>query len=1361
MATIYPEETIRKLLEQIGNLPILEAIGYRVDTIQEIGDTIKCFCPVHKEAVFRTLIIDRRTRKYRCSYSLCGGHRGGDLIDLFAKAKGIGYDEAVQQIVKVLRIEIDLPPAGDFVQKTLEVAGNYLALQSYDDAREGFQKVLSVEPENLAALKGMLEIHRGRNEEEQRMQVLGRLAAVALKQKDFSEAAECCREILEKDPANVEIRLRYVECLIGREELHRALEEYMRLADYFETRQEFDKALDIYRKIETLDLDIIDVYPHIIQLMLVSDRARDAVEETLRKAAAHERKGEYGRALECYRYALDVDESRADVREKFIDTSIVAGLDDARVGQCLDIINDYLGEEAFAGAARALEKLRKAVPAHGAVMAKYIEVLRREGRDKAAVEAQLDLVEHLLKGGRREEAAKQLRSFGSTEDLGVDCLNRLANAQRQCGLDAQAAETYVAIAEQLKSQGNLTEAADAYETVVALNPAEIAYRKQQVELCLQAGQTDRARDKYAALLEILVGQARWDEAAVVVAKALEIAPDDGALLQYNARVLSAVGRTDEAQVHHLALAQRHVDAERWTEARRALQQVLAANPNHVEAALLFADVGSQLGDTRAARESLQRVVSHLLADKDHERAEAVLRKWHELAPDDPFVLVRLGSVYGNLGRETEQIETYRSLTLAYMANEAYARAMDACTSILERDGENIWALEQMITICEKTDKTRSVPELCLRLAHIYEKLDDADLVQHYYERAVEIEPANIQARSEYVQFLVGLNRFDAASVQAQTAIAYLAEQNRVPEAIRIAEQLLEHAPSDTALRRLLIDLCREAGMHREFITHCTQLINLHYRRNEFDEVVVLYQELLRYEPRNVTFRTHLIDALMRLKRREEAIEQYFELADQYRRGDNHEDAENTLQDLLDQDPGNCRALEMLIEMLIETGQQEQAIERVRELSEIHVGAGRNAQAAEVLRRVLAFDPNNSEIRRRIAEISREDQDLRTAVDAHATRAEASLAEGDVTAAIEAQREAVRRQPDEPALRRRLAEILMQQGSTTAAMEELLQVARLRLEQGHPEDARRVVEDLLAREPSHYAARRLRAEIYAKTGNKEKALEEFMTLTPSTPVPGGDRQTRGGFEVGGAPADSLQVVPDFTFANFVVGDRNRFAHATAMAVAKAPAVHYNPLFLYSDVGLGKTHLISAIANYIATHHPEQRVLYTSAEEFASHLVEAIQNNTVNVFRNRYKATDVLLVDDIHFLAGKERAQEEFFHLFNTLFQSKRQICVTSDRPPKDIARLEKRLVSRFGSGVIVDIQAPDFETRAAILKRELERLEDVSLDDAIISLVAERIKTNVRELKAALQQIVVKHQMSGMEITAPFVKEVLDVFGVEE
>ena len=233
-------------------------------------------------------------------------------------------------------------------------------------------------------------------------------------------------------------------------------------------------------------------------------------------------------------------------------------------------------------------------------------------------------------------------------------------------------------------------------------------------------------------------------------------------------------------------------------------------------------------------------------------------------------------------------------------------------------------------------------------------------------------------------------------------------------------------------------------------------------------------------------------------------------------------------------------------------------------------------------------------------------------------------------------------------------------------------------------------------------------------------------------------------------------PKYTFDTFVVGNNNRFAHAAALAVAEAPASMYNPLFIYGGVGLGKTHLMQAIGNEILKRDSSKKVLYVTSEAFTNELVNAIKdaNYKNELFRNKYRNIDILLIDDIQFFAGKNTAQEEFFHTFNTLHQNGKQIILSSDKPPRDIALLEDRLKSRFEWGLIADISMPDYEMRLAILRKKTQ-LEGILIDDDILSLIATRIDSNIRELEGVLNKILAYTSLTHSPITIEVVEKAIN------
>ncbi len=284
-------------------------------------------------------------------------------------------------------------------------------------------------------------------------------------------------------------------------------------------------------------------------------------------------------------------------------------------------------------------------------------------------------------------------------------------------------------------------------------------------------------------------------------------------------------------------------------------------------------------------------------------------------------------------------------------------------------------------------------------------------------------------------------------------------------------------------------------------------------------------------------------------------------------------------------------------------------------------------------------------------------------------------------------------------------------------------------------------ELVDRTLQSLAQSRIRVEYVVSSSHAKQEPPPAETLPRPRPA----RETR-------ATPDWV-LNPQYTFNQFVVGPSNRFAHAAALAISESLAKVYNPLFIYGGVGLGKTHLMQAIGHRLQESHPNAKCLYLSSERFTNQLITAIQNRSMASFRDRFRSADILLVDDIHFIGGKESTQESFFHTFNALYDAHKQIVISSDRPPKELHGVEERLVSRFEWGLVADVQPPDLETRVAILRKKAEA-QGCGVPDEVTLFIAERISSNIRELEGALNRVIASSVLTGREISVLMAQDVL-------
>jgi chromosomal replication initiator protein len=283
---------------------------------------------------------------------------------------------------------------------------------------------------------------------------------------------------------------------------------------------------------------------------------------------------------------------------------------------------------------------------------------------------------------------------------------------------------------------------------------------------------------------------------------------------------------------------------------------------------------------------------------------------------------------------------------------------------------------------------------------------------------------------------------------------------------------------------------------------------------------------------------------------------------------------------------------------------------------------------------------------------------------------------------------------------------------------------------------------------------LKAPLFAAT-----SLERPATANSSTPALDDKSATRAKQTIDAHKADAA-LNPKYTYDSFVVGSCNQFAHAASMAVAEAPGKTYNPLYLYGGVGLGKTHLMHACGNAIKLRSPHLQLCYLSSEKFMNELINAIRYDKTQSFREKYRSVDVLLIDDVQFMAGKERTQEEFFHTFNSLYEQQKQIVISSDCPPREIPTLEERLHSRFEWGLIADIEPPDLETKVAILKRKAE-IMSVAIPDDVALFIANRVKNNVRELEGSLVRLVAMSSLRGQPISKTLAQDAIRTIVTDE
>lgn len=1354
---IFPEELIEKIRAEIDPVQLLRMIDYRTETIQIIGQTIKAFCPIHREPIFRTLLVDSHSRTYRCSNKQCTGHDGGDMIDLYARSRNIGYEEALPELASAFGVEVDLSVAQEYMRRAQEIADNYFDMGTLADAEEQYDRILKFQPSSIDALRGLVRVYNAKGNEEKAMEATLRLATALAATDANEEAAGLLQTYIQKNQADTPTRLLYIECLkkTGNDEW--VAGEYINLADYLTEQGEIEQALEIYRRIEAMQLESTDVAMHIVQILTTAGRRDEAVGEMIKRADVLATAGDFTRAIVCLQQALEIDASRDDLRVRLAQIVGQHQMAGEPLNDCCREIRTMLTARSHGPAAQALDHLMAAFPHHVALTELKGDLEEARGHEEAALDLRLECIDLYEKRKELEQALHVLEKALRSRQDNVALLSRHAGLLRELGRKEEAVACYLTIVSLFESADEFDHAAAVYQTIIDLEPDAIEHRVRQFELYLRLGLEPIVAKTALALAEAYEIRGDSEQASQILERALSVAPESADLLTRHGELLEKLGRRGEAAEQFLAVSKILINQQLYDRARHRLERALSCLPEHMEARELRADVLVQQDMTLQAMGEYTDLAQAYLAASEPENVIRVSKKILSIQPDHLPTLQLLGAAYGQSGDTEKQRAHQMRLVQLYRQTQSFTRASELCEEILSADEDFTPAIEQLVGIAEATHQSGSAIKHLWKLSQVFARAGKREEEQSILDRVLARDQLHRPAWYRNIELMMQWATPRALAEAVKMAIDHFTAASRRGDVVQILDDLRAAPNPKPEILAGLVRLRKLAGDTEGVKEALRAQANLLMKSLRDEEAIDILGELAEMIPDDVAIRRSRIELMIRADQRESAATEYRKLAEMYADRNRLEEAESAYREMLKIAPADAKSRDALITLYIRMDNLARAADAIEDLAAHYIKKGQFAEAASVYERVFEYDPKREEIFRKIIAVKQRAGDLAGALAYYDRLLDFLAEEGRAGVFEQTAQEAIALDPANWAMRRRLADHLVKVGRTGEAEAALLELAGLQIRAESLDAAAKTVDEVLELNKGSVQARAFHAELLARGGDAKTALAEFMSLTGSlSSIRNGRTSEDPAAPFAFGNYEGLTRVKSYSFDHFVVGARNNFAHATALAVSRAPGKNYNPLFLYADVGLGKTHLCHAIANYILDHHPDLKLMYTMTEDFIGGLIDGIQNNTITAFRNRHRLTDILIIDDIQFLSGKERAQEEFFHIFNALFQAGKQIIITSDRPPKDIAHLEKRLRSRFGAGIIVDIQSPDLETRIAILRKELiQRGRNEEVSDEVVLYLAENIQQNIRDLKGALNQVLARRDVSEQEIDIDLVQQAVE------
>lgn len=1363
MTAFYPQETIDQVNQRLDVRQLIQTIGYRPEKYQQGPKTGKGFCPIHREGLFRNLVVDLESRTFRCQYTQCPGSKGGSLVGLYSQALGIDIDVAVRRIVREQNLDVELPINRVRLDAMLEGAGLALSRGNHDEAERGFNDVLDVDPDNPEGHHGLLKVYEARGETEKRADKLIEVCRLKIAAGRAGDIPELIQEWTEVDSDSPDARFAFAELLVAEGDAEAAVIELMGGGDACEGRGELEAAIHAYKRAAAISvekqIDVIDVAPHIIRVLTQLGRTPEAVDYLYAQGEKLLQNEQFESAADYYLMAIEADPGREESHRRFLAVACSIAPTPELSAHVLHSAEALRDAGDYESAMHALEQFMAVAPDDEGIIRALINDYNNHGRAAEAFDLEARLAGLLYDHGHQDEAREIIDNLLTWQPQHVGMLRVVTHIQQQEG-DPEEPETRRRLVRALLAQSRWGEALEeaGSERLRQEDPEVMELRASALEGMARAGDHG-AREKAIEILESIADrhleETTGRRAVGYLQRAIDLTDEPtNEILFKLAR--AHLRNKDFPQVRDtvITVCENLVGQDRLDEAILEAERYSNLIPEDTDLVRYLVELYLRFDDGPAAVARMRRLAEDLIRNGKTQEAEEIIEQANDLEPKNLESLVRQLDHYLETGNKDKINQTRLRIVALYQEEGNHAEAAAMLETHLRDATDDVAAMNTAVQIYDGLKQKPEARRWRLQLAKAYRGSGDFDR-----EARVLRDALKKLADDEEVLTLLTQAEFSRGDMQAGAAnalrLAAIQRNGGKPESARkTLMKAVENVPENLEINREIFAHFADARQAPQAITWGKKVIGLLKSAGKLSDAASLFDQLVELDPDNLSIKQEQLKFLENTGRESDLSEKRLVLSRIYREQERFQDAETLLEAIIKTDPRHIAARHELADLFHHLGDNGKAEAQLLQIAALRHLEGETQEAIQVLQSVIASNPAHTEARRHLAQIYRSDGDPTAAV-AVLLEVAAVYRKGNMeTEAIAAEREALELDPYNEKLNRTLVDSLKAAGREGQACDQLEKVARHTLEKGEPESALKLCNEIIELQPNRLSARKLRAELYGKLGKSDQALEELQQIAELA-VSGASMQVDAvGQQPDNARRTALQIVPEYTFDNFVVGSNSDFAHATALAIARSPARAYNPFFLYANVGLGKTHLCNAIANYLLERDPSTNIIYTNSEDFTDELVTAIQNNDVQQFRTRYRNLDLLIVDDVQFLAGKERAQEEFFHIFNSLFQAKRQIIIASDRPPAEIAHLESRLRSRFGAGVIVDIASPDVETRIAILNREIEE-GDLGLEAWVARSIAEKVDSNVRDLKGALNQVVATRDLRKQELTEESVSGLLE------